>query len=368
MFEPLSKERFHDLLQAWHVPPKLNEEFLYMLHEQALNGLSEFLKLNPTTQIRGVNPILLTLYCLHEHAYFAGLYQPDKLESLENDDGYFSRIVSAAIDKYLTNEHLEVREAQVKTRFYPPTSTLKMYVNTLNGLLSGFQGKLPSQTLLTDFIKKSVSLLLCSLDLLTSGFETEAFSTWRTLHETEAILMILHHKGAPAIKHYLRHLQYGFAFHHLTADKNKSDAAFAEIKETMRAHELKSKDTKKFIEYGWMYPLWDKDGPVRLNFRDGVQVLAGLERYNKAYEMSSEITHSSPLLIYSRRQTFYEITLVYLYETFFRIETIFKEAFLSGLPELAINQYETMRGIYFEQLRQFHQIESGKLRLKQKAK
>jgi len=368
MFEPLSQAKFHELLEAWHVPASLPEPFLYTLHEQALAGLESFLSSNPAAPVRYVNPILLTLYCLHEHAYFAGIYAPEQMGKLMDDDVYLTRIISAAIDKYLTNEHLEVKEAQIKTRFYPPTSTLKMYVNTLSGLLSAVQGKQPQQTLLTDFIKKSVSLLACALDLLISGFETEAFSTWRTLHETEAILMILHQKGRPAIDEYLRHLQYVLAFHHLIADKDKNDAMFEQIKTSMKGHDLKSKDMKKFIEYGWLYKLWTLATPVRLNFRDGVQALAGLERYNKAYEMSSEITHSSPLLIYSRRQTFYDITLVYLFETFFRIETIFKAVFLPGLQPAASGQYKTMRDIYYEQLRQFHQIESGKLRLRQKTK
>jgi hypothetical protein len=243
-----------------------------------------------------------------------------------------------------------------------------MYVNTINGLLSGFQSKQPQDTLLTDIAKKCVSLEACAIDLLISGFETEAFSTWRTLHESEAILAILHQFKGPAVTAYLTHLQYGLAFHRLIEDVARSDQIFAKLKEEMKAHDLKSKDMKKFIEYGWLYPLVPSGESLRLNFRDGVQKLAGLSRYNRAYEMSSEITHSSPLLIYSKRTTFYDLALIYLYETFFRLERIFNEAFVPKLSATAQSQYQNLRKIYYPQLGQIHKIESEKIVAKKTVK
>ena len=43
----------------------------------------------------------------------------------------------------------------------------------------------------------------CIVLLLNNGYETEAFSTWRTLHENECILTVLVRYGNPAIKSYL---------------------------------------------------------------------------------------------------------------------------------------------------------------------
>jgi hypothetical protein len=365
---PLTKERFHELLVAIKVPALFDESFLYDLHEEALRGIESFLKQQPNNPIGYINPIVLTLYCLHEHFYYAGGSDEATRKKLQEDDVYIARIIGAAVDKYLTNEHLEFRESAVKSRYFPPLTTLKMYVNTINGLLSGFQSKQPQDTLLTDIAKKCISLHMCAIDLLISGFETEAFSTWRTLHESEAILMILHQYKGPAIAAYLTHLQYGLAFHRMIEDVERSDQIFAKLKEDMKTHDLKSKDMKKFIEYGWLYPLLPKDEPLRLNFRDGVQKLAGLSRYNRAYEMSSEITHSSPLLIYSKRATFYEITLIYLYETFFRLERIFNEVFVPNLTTSAQSQYQNLRKIYYPQLGQIHKIESEKMLAKKAAK
>ena len=76
-----------------------------------------------------------------------------------------------------------------------------------------------------------------------------------------------------------------------------------EIKEGMKDNDLKSKDMKRFIEYGWLSAIPDvKLGRIpdfKFNFRDGVERCANLRQYSKVYEMSSEIAHSSPLLIYS---------------------------------------------------------------------
>jgi hypothetical protein len=77
--------------------------------------------------------------------------------------------------------------------------------------------------------------------------------------------------------------------------------------------------------------------------------------------MSSEITHSSPLLIYSKRQTFYNLSLIYSYETFFRIEKIFHQTFVPQLKKEAQAQYAGLRQVYYAQLIQFHKIESGTL-------
>ncbi|HOJ45390.1 MAG TPA: DUF5677 domain-containing protein [Bacilli bacterium] len=359
-FEPLSLEKFHEVLASWKIPPQYDHQYLYDLHLEALAGLGDFLDAHPSNPIRYVNPIMLTLYCFHEHMYFASKTREELRGKLQQDDQYTTRIISAAIDKYLTNEHLEYREEAVKSRYYPPLTTLKLYVNTINGLLSGFQSRQPQETLLTDITKKCFSLLTCVLDLLISGFETEAFSTWRTLHESEAILTILYRDQIKAIPAYLKHLQYGLAFHHLIEDKEKTDKMFDVIKTEMRARDLKSKDMKKFIEYGWLFHLADL-GEVRLNFRDGIQKLAGLSSYSKAYEMSSEITHSSPLLIYSKRQTFYNLSLIYSYETFFRIEKIFHQTFVPQLKKEAQAQYAGLRQVYYAQLIQFHKIESGTL-------
>ena len=118
---------------------------------------------------------------------------------------------------------------------------------------------------------------------------------------------------------------------------------------------LKSKDMKKFIEYGYLFAIpnieFEKD--FKLNFRDGVEKLAGLSSYSKLYEYSSEIAHSSPLMIYSNEKKLSHLTLSALYEVFFRIEVIFTSHYLNAVSdEFVKKSYITMRNLYYSQLKE----------------
>ncbi|HAS56766.1 MAG TPA: hypothetical protein DCR94_06020, partial [Firmicutes bacterium] len=88
----------------------------------------------------------------------------------------------------------------------------------------------------------------------------------------------------------------------------------------------------------------------KFNFRDGVEKVAGLSSYSKVYEMSSEIAHSSPLLIYSKKDYFFSITLLNLYESFFRLERFFSSLYLSSVKEEEKLRYLNLRKLYYGEL------------------
>ena len=155
-------------------------------------------------------------------------------------------------------------------------------------------------------------------------------------------------------------MQFGLAFSNSIEDKTKQDEIFYSMKEEMKEYNLKSKDIKKYIEYGWMYAIPEtKDDPTfKLNFIDGLEKLAGLSSYNSRYELSSEVIHSTPLLIYSRKQFFYYLTLLSLYESFFRLEKVFSSLFVRNVGEEQVKQYIGMRNLYYAQLVSIHKRES----------
>ena len=67
-------------------------------------------------------------------------------------------------------------------------------------------------------------------------------------------------------------------------------------------------------------------------------------------EISSEIIHSTPLLIYSNKEYFYYMTLLSLYESFFRLEQVFVSLFSKRVSPEQMKQYEEMRKVYYAQL------------------
>lgn len=362
--EVISFEQFQDIYKALGVKESLDSQFLYDVYQNAMEGAKSIDEANLLGRVVPVNPIALILYIVNEHGYYLDIHPDTAQEAVIKDEKYMQMIVSIALDKYYTNEHLSYKSKTILSRFSPGISTLNTYLNFVLGVLGRYSRNQPNETLIVDIMSKGFSMARAISDLLVSGFETEAFSTWRTLHEAECILLVLTKYGKPVIDKYLLHMNYAMAFRGLAGDKEKTDAIFTQIKGEMRTFDLKSKDMKRFIEYGWLLKVsaLDKAEPVKLNFRDGLEKTAGLKRYAPIYEMSSEIAHSSPLLIYSRREYFMHLALVNVYESFFRLEKIFAEIYVRSISESEKQRFLLMRKIYYGQLVSLHAQERAKIR------
>jgi hypothetical protein len=362
--EIFTKEAFLTAYQRIKPPIELDTDFLYDAYREASLATNELKKSSQLKNVGAINPIVLMLYIVNEYYYFVITHQGIDLKSITNDEKFLSSIVSISLDKYYTNEHLAYRVQTLANRFYPPISTLSVYLNFILEMISRYKQNEPQNTLIVDMMNKGFSMCKAIIDLLNNGFETEAFSTWRTLHETESILIIISKNGQPVINSYLKHMRYAAAFRGMIPSKEDTDKVFEDIKSDMKELDLKSKDMKRFIEYGWLtaIPNVTKMEGFKFNFRDGVERVAGLSSYSKTYEMSSEIAHSSPLMIYSKKEYFYVFTLLNLYESFFRIEKIFSDFYMKSLNEEEKHQYEQMRKTYYTQLISIHESELGHLK------
>ena len=346
------KGNFFRLLDAVGVPQHFDREFLYRAYALSYEGAQSVGDIAPGMANIAVNPVSLSLYLINEHSFYLATH-PDKKESeLVQSDDYLAFLASVSLDKYCTNEHLAYQNGKLTSRYSPFMSTIELYLNFILGMLSRYKKNDPKQTLVVDIMSKGFSIAKCVASLLEGGFETEAFSSWRTLHENECILQVLVKNGQPAIEAYLRHMKYAAAFRGVLNSKEATDEVFVEIKGHMKDVGLKSKDMKRYIEYGWLLALPNIEDPsaVKLNFRDGVQAFAGLTNYSKVYEMSSEIAHSSPLLIYSRKNYVFHIALLNLYESFFRLEKIFTTIYMSTISEEEKARYVQMRQLYYWEL------------------
>lgn len=346
------KEAFFQFLSALGVPERFDREFLFRAFALTEEGAKNVSSLSPRMGGMAINPVSLALYVINEHSFYL-ITHSDKTEAeLTQKEDYLSFLASVSLDKYCTNEHLGYQSGKLTSRFSPFMSTIDLYLNFILGMLSRYKKNDPKQTLIVDVMSKGFSIAKCVATLLEGGFETEAFSTWRTLHENECILQVLVKYGIPVVESYLRHMRYAAAFRGAIESKEATDAVFVQIKSEMREAGLKSKDMKRFIEYGWLYAL-PGDTPkeeIKLNFRDGVQTAAGLSQYSKIYEMSSEIAHSSPLLIYSRKNYIFHVALLNLYESFFRLEKIFTTIYMSTISDEEKQRYVQMRQLYYWEL------------------
>lgn len=353
-----SKEQVTRYLKGIQVNVELDPDYIYDVYEMANEFIGIVDQENVQIEVKEINQFELLLYCVGEYYYSISHLNETELARFKANEEYPSSMASVAADKYLSLSIFNHVEKKLGNRFLPPASSLNIYLNFMLNIVKGYKKNDPQSSLISDLLMKSLTISRCILENLLSGYETEAFSSWRTLHECECTLILLDKYGAPLINKYLRHMNFGLAFNDTIPDKEQQDKIFYEMKEEMRGYGLKSKDIRKYIEYGWLYLIADKDdASFKLNFRDGLEKLAGLEMYSKRYELSSEIIHSTPLLIYSNKEYFYYMTLLSLYESFFRLEKVFVSLFSKRVSEVQMKQYQEMRKVYYSQLVIIHKRE-----------
>ena len=354
-----NKEQVKRYIDSLQVNVPIDADYVYDVYDMANELITMLDKENSQIEVKEVNQLELLFYCVGEYYYSIAHLSPEEIVKFNNNESYPSSMASVAADKYLSLSIFNHVEKKLGNRFLPPASSLNIYLNFMLNIVKGYKKNDPQSSLISDLLMKSLTISRSILEQLLNGYETEAYSSWRTLHECECTLILLDKYGDRLINKYLRHMNFGLAFNNTIPDKEQQDKIFYEMKEEMRGYGLKSKDIRKYIEYGWLYEIVeDKEDPnFKLNFRDGLEKLAGLEMYAKRYEISSEIIHSTPLLIYSNKEYFYYMTLLSLYESFFRLEQVFVSLFSKRVSSEQMKQYEEMRKVYYAQLVVIHKRE-----------
>ncbi|MCQ2800856.1 MAG: DUF5677 domain-containing protein [Bacilli bacterium] len=354
----LNKDQVERIINGIPVHLSLDVDYIYDVYEMANEAIEMLVNQNQQIEVNDINQQDLLFYCIGEYYYSVSNLSEEEVNKFKINEDYPSSMASVAADKYLSLSIFNHVEKKLANRFLPPASSLNMYINFMLNIVKGYKKNDPQSTLISDLLMKSLTISRCILEQLLNGYETEAYSSWRTLHECECTLIILDKYGEPIINNYLKHMNYGLAFNDSIKDKAQQDKVFYEMKEEMRAKQLKSKDIRKYIEYGWLYPIVPADDETfKLNFRDGLEKLAGLSSYAKRYEISSEIIHSTPLLIYSNKEYFYYMTLLSLYESFFRLEKVFVSLFSKRVSMEQMQRYLQMQRVYYSQLVIIHKRE-----------
>ena len=352
MINPISKEQFSGFISPFQLPIQVDHDFLYAVYELSVSGIQELSESNAVGNINGVNHYDLISYCLGEYIYLLSQFnEEDKAKFIQNEDNV-QMMASVVADKYLSLSLFNYQERKIMNKYLPPISTLNLYLNFILNILNNYKQNEPKTTLIRDLLSRSTSIARSVLSLLVDGYSTEAYATWRTLHECECTLVVLETHGEPLISRYLEHMQYGIAYKNGLSSKEETDAIFVKIKEEMAAHGLHSKDMKKYIEYGWLYGIkeFNDDPSYKLNFKDGLERISGVEGYGEAYNLSSEIVHATPMLIYPNKDYFYYLTLLSLYESFFRLESSFINLFFNNISKESAESYIRMRKLYYSQM------------------
>lgn len=265
-------------------------------------------------------------YICAEHVFHTSLVKPDQREALENDEKYFNQLVNICYDKLIVNEYRSIDSRAVISKYSVETSLLTMFINRMFVLLGQMkinQG-VAKQKLQVDIFAKCFMLIKSTLNQLCDGLETEAMSSWRTFHELLCVLRVISKGDEEVSKAYFRHLTYGAYNRGEIKDPKEIEKIQASMEKDMQILEVKKSNKEKFINYGWIHWAFKRynDEEVKMNFLGGLQKVADLTEYKKYYEIASDVTHSTPLLVYANKTNLTTTTLKITYELFFIIETM----------------------------------------------
>lgn len=261
-------------------------------------------------------------YCIGEWN-FHKQYEQENQTRVDYED-----MAAKAARKYLSHREYSVRsegENEHSYPYYDPLiATLTSAAITFEKINRPMSKYDPTYSLMNDLFETIFKKIIGAAKMLELGLYPDAFVSWRTIHESECIIQLLISGGDRCRESYVNHIAYNNYFRNPLGiyTQEQLDSAFFVIKGEMKKHDLKSKDMKKFIEYGWLYdhPDWNFfDKTAKLNFRDGVERVAKHSEYAKIYELSSEITHSSAVFFYANDESCKEIAFHMIYQSCERI-------------------------------------------------
>lgn len=297
--------------------------------------------------------VRLILFLINDYTYRFRDLTKEEISLLLDDDATYGKLINAVIDKYGGESYFKYDEGSFLTRYSMEISTLNVYINFI--LLKTRQLAVhdKDEKLFIELLRSAFSLCRTISELLVNGFEKEALSSWRSLHELEATLVLL--EDGKLIKDYQKHIMFNASYNKLLP-KDEADRNFVILKEELREKGLKSKDMRRYIEYGWITNHQDFDATIhKYNFRDGVETLANLIDSRETYQIASEVAHSSPIMLFTRRIYFLKLTLLHLYKSFILIEQIFANLYTTKSEENEARLYLAIRKLYLDDINLVYQ-------------
>lgn len=249
------------------------------------------------------------------------LYLKEFLETTKVTEKDIVELSKRAVNKFFLFENENHQSMDNSIPYYDVTiSTLREAILDLEKINSPLSKKNFNVSLINDIYETTFRKIDGFAHMMMLGLYPDALAAWRTIHESRCFLTLLVNGGDKARYSYIDHIYFSNAYGFKeNFTKSQLDETFAELKERMAKYDLKSKDMKRFIDYGWLYecPNYDKEDKLfKLNFRDGVERLAGFrtEIVDEVYAYTSEITHSSAIFYYINDEICKSLGLTYTYD------------------------------------------------------
>ena len=260
----------------------------------------------------GVRIDELVSYIFYYHIFQTSHLPAAIVENLEGDENYRETLVRDVAVYVVINEHLNVEKVSITSQCSPEIAAYNMACSYSLFVLGSFKGQDGRMNGINNLFKKSMLTTKSVIGLLAEGNSCDAVILWRHLHELECVLIVLCTKGEELFFRYVKHMEY------FDMEGNpRAEELQQRLSEECKAFGVKERNA--FINYGWLeYVEGFREGfgkEYRLNFKDGLQKIAGQSGRHAAYASASKILHPSAWVVAIRDDKFYKFTMFELYRS-----------------------------------------------------
>lgn len=255
-------------------------------------------------------------YLYYYHLFHTSHLPPEVVARVEGDERYRSQLVRDVAVYIVINEHLNVEKISNTSVYSPEIAAYNMACSYSLFVLGTLKGDDRRMNGINNLFKKSMITTKSVINLLAAGNSCDAVILWRHLHELECVLIVLNTKGDELFFQYVKHMEY------FNMENNPNAEALQQrLSEECKAYGVKERNA--FINYGWLVHVEGfREGfgkEYRLNFKDGLQKIAGQSERHGAYSSASKILHPSAWVVTIRDDKFYKFTVFELYRSLVNI-------------------------------------------------
>lgn len=300
-----------------------NADFIREMYERVKDRYVEELQ-NRKIRLRTLDGARLdeiVSYIYYYHIFHTSHLPEELTKKLESDEKYREMLVRDVAVYIVINEHLNVEKISNTSEYSPEIAAYNMACSYSLYILGSFKGTDRRMNGINNLFKKAMVTIKSVIHLLAAGNSCDAVILWRHLHELECVLIVLCTKGEDLFFRYIKHMEY------FDMEGNpRAEELQQRLSEECKAFGVKERNA--FINYGWLeYVDGFREGfgkEYRLNFKDGLQKIAGLSARHAAYASASKILHPSAWVVTIRDDKFYKFTVFELFRTLINIVTQIK--------------------------------------------
>ena len=300
-----------------------NADFIREMYERVKDRYVEELQ-NRKIRLRTLDGARLdeiVSYIYYYHLFHTSHLPEELTKKLESDEKYREMLVRDVAVYIVINEHLNVEKISNTSEYSPEIAAYNMACSYSLYILGSFKGTDRRMNGINNLFKKAMVTIKSVIHLLAAGNSCDAVILWRHLHELECVLIVLCTKGEDLFFRYVKHMEY------FDMEGNpRAEELQQRLSEECKAFGVKERNA--FINYGWLeYVDGFREGfgkEYRLNFKDGLQKIAGLSARHAAYASASKILHPSAWVVTIRDDKFYKFTVFELFRSLINIVTQIK--------------------------------------------